>query len=246
MALIPRQLGDLIRFLVQEAQDRQAELGRTRLAKLLYLIDVVHFGAHREQLTGIPWVFLHYGPYAVEIPRILDELDVDLPQEETTTAGGLRAYVFKRAGGPEVDIGRVLGSSAARSIRQVLDRWLEADMNELLSFVYFHTPPMKAARRRHEKLDFSTIPEAVPDALRESQQPLDQKTAEMLRDRATVILKKVRPGLTRQTPTPPPRYDRLYHESMRLLAETPRIPGGVEVSSSEESLDEFGSPTERQ
>ena len=246
MALTRKQLGDVIRFLVQEAQDRDAELGRTRLAKLLYLIDVVHFGAHREQLTGIPWIFLHYGPYAMEIPRILDELDVDLPQEETTTAGGLRAHVFKRAARPEVDIERVLDRGAARSVRRVLDRWLEADMNELLSFVYFHTPPMKAARRRREKLDFTSIPRETTDALRPSRKRLDERTAESLRQRAATVLRKTKPGVARLSLSPLPRYDRLYHQSMRLIGETPTIPEGTEVSSNEESLDEFGSPTERQ
>jgi hypothetical protein len=119
-------------------------------------------------------------------------------------------------------------------------------MNELLSFVYFHTPPMKAARRRREKLDFSTIPEAVPDALRESQRPLDQKAVKMLHNRATAVLKRVKPGLARLSPSPLPRHDRLYHESMRLLGETPTTPQGTEVSSDQESLDEFGSPSERQ
>lgn len=246
MALTQKQLGDLIRFVVQEAQDREAQLGRTRLAKLLYLVDVVHFGTHREQLTGMPWIFLHYGPYTMELPRLLDELDVDLPQEETTTAGGLRAYAFRRVAGPEVDIDRVLGRSQARSVRRVLDRWLEADMNELLSFVYFHTPPMKAVTRRREKLDFTTIPRETPDALQPSWRRLEEKAAESFRERAAAALRKAKPGVARLTLSPPPRFDRLYHQSMRLVGEAPTIPEGTEVSSNQEALDEFGSPTERQ
>lgn len=246
MTLTSSQVKNLIRVLVQEAHEREAELGRTRLAKLLYLIDVTHFGRHGEKLTGLRWVFLHYGPYAKEIPQILEQLHFDLPQDEVTTSAGRRAYVFRSPAPVEIDIDQVFDASAARSVQRVLDQWLGADMNDLLSYVYFHTAPMKAAKRRGQELDFSTIPEGLPDALRGAQRQLDPKTADTLRERAAAVLKKVGTAPAQIGLYPLPRYDRLFGEAMKLVGEAPLLPKEIEVSADEEALNGFGSPTQRQ
>jgi hypothetical protein len=247
MSLNEAQLRDLVAFIVSEARDRGAELGVTRLTKLLYLADVGHFAAYRERLTDFDWVFLHYGPYAYELPVLLRRLEFDVPQEEVTTAGGLRAHVFRPPQVPEVDLDRSLGGRAARSVRRVLDRWLETDMNELLSHVYFHTEPMKSAHRRRERLDFRSVPPEVTDALRASQRELDAAVVATLRERTSAALarRQERAMVQATELDPKPRFDATYYSAMNLVEPTPAVEEDTQVESDEGTLDSFGRPTER-
>jgi hypothetical protein len=58
----PPTLEELILYVVGRSRDRGATLTRTKLVKLLYLIDVARAEGLGRTLTGLQWRFLHYGP----------------------------------------------------------------------------------------------------------------------------------------------------------------------------------------
>lgn len=133
-----------------------ASFGKTKLVKLLYLIDVETYRRRSRTLSGVKWLFLHYRPYASEIDEALRQLELDIPQEDVITAAGRRAVVFR----PSWDVGaefRRQASSAERLVvNRLLSEWGTEDLNPILSHVYFHTEPMRGAKRG-DVLEFSKI-----------------------------------------------------------------------------------------
>lgn len=71
----PPDLEELIQYVVGRSRDRGATLTRTKLVKLLYLIDVSRAEGLGRTLTGLHWRFLHYGPYAPELGATLEKLE---------------------------------------------------------------------------------------------------------------------------------------------------------------------------
>src|SRR2546427_12940168 len=58
---------DLIWYLVWRVRHEDGMPAKTRLVKLLYLVDLYHVRDRGSQLTSFRWRFYHYGPYASEI-----------------------------------------------------------------------------------------------------------------------------------------------------------------------------------
>jgi len=150
------KLRTLIAYVISKLADIEVSYGKTKLVKLLYLIDVENYRLRSRKLTELDWVFYHYGPYAFEIDQALKELDLDIPQEDVLTEAGHRAIVFR----PSWDAGTEFEEKASSLERLVVDRilseWGLEELNPILSYTYFHTEPMKDARRG-EVLDFSKI-----------------------------------------------------------------------------------------
>ncbi|MGV1049338.1 MAG: type II toxin-antitoxin system antitoxin SocA domain-containing protein [Solirubrobacterales bacterium] len=71
----PPNLEELILYVVGRSRDRGATLTRTKLVKLVYLIDVARAEGLGRTLTDLRWRFLHYGPYAPELGAALEELE---------------------------------------------------------------------------------------------------------------------------------------------------------------------------
>ena len=152
-------LADLITYIISELVDMESSFGKTKLVKLLYLIDVEAYRLHGHTLTGLNWIFYHYGPYTTEIDEVLKQLDLDVPQEAIITRSGHVAKVFKPS--------RDLTSNFAKSstidkliVDRVIETWGLEELNELLNYVYFNTEPMQNAERGCV-LDFSTVRRSV-------------------------------------------------------------------------------------
>lgn len=168
----PPELEELIRYVVGRSRDRGATLTRTKLVKLLYLIDVSRAeGFGHRTLTGLSWRFLHYGPYAPELGATLERLE-----DRGAIFAGKFGHATLYRGAQDVPSPEMWPASIGMSIDRIVDEWAGAELNELLDYVYFHTTPMQKAQRGDE-LDFSTVererphpklePPVVSDALRE-------------------------------------------------------------------------------
>lgn len=128
--------------------------GATRLTKVLYLFEVVYYRRHEKRATDIKWVFLHFGPYPVGLEDKLIE-DGYVITEETIED----TKRFKRIFESPRYIGEALKDIDVQDkliIDNLVNEWGDAELNELLDFVYYETEPMAKARR-NEILDFSTI-----------------------------------------------------------------------------------------
>ena len=148
-------LRSLIGYLVARAEDRGISLHRTKLVKLLYLIDVERVRGRRAPLTGLEWTFSHYGPHAVEVVEALQAM-VDR---------GLEMPTWKesrlRRGAPAAPDGEEWPASTKSTVDRVMDAFAALSVNELLDHVYFHTGPMRSAVRG-EPLDLEAARDDAP------------------------------------------------------------------------------------
>jgi Protein of unknown function (DUF4065) len=144
MPLFPRidpDLRTLIAYIVARSRDREITLNRTKLVKLLYLIDVERVRGRAEPLTGLSWVFFHYGPYAYEL---IDTLTAMEGNELVVSRWGESVLYRAAPGAPDADDWK---RDARRTVNRVTDRFAPLELNELLDYVYFRTGPMIDAVR---------------------------------------------------------------------------------------------------
>jgi hypothetical protein len=150
MPLFPRtdpDLRALIAYIVARSREREITLNRTKIVKLLYLIDVERVRSGRDLLTGLDWVFFHYGPYAFELLDTLKAMEGELGAD---TWHGSVLY----RGAPGASEGDDWPAGTKSTVDSVLDRFAPLELHELLDYVYFRTGPMIDARR-NQPLDMS-------------------------------------------------------------------------------------------
>lgn len=134
-------LRPLIAYVVARSREREITLNRTKLVKLLYLIDVERVRSGRQPLTGLEWKFFHYGPYAFELIDTLEAMEgSELVAQQWHDSALYRAA----PGAPEGDDWYPATKSM---VDNVIRRFAALDLNELLDYVYFHTGPMVDAQR---------------------------------------------------------------------------------------------------
>ena len=223
-------LNSLITHIATELADMGIGFGKTKLVKLIYLVDVENYRARRETLTGLEWVFYHYGPYSFGIDAALDELAFDMPQESATTAGGHAATIFKPVRGVKSRLGEHVPIPQLRLVNRVISEWGETELNPLLNHVYFYTEPMKDATRG-ETLDFSKIQRRARPARARVGASMPEERLNEYRRRFREV-KAARAKLRRPL-DPPPRFDRVYQEALARMNEGERYeipPGEVVIS----------------
>jgi Protein of unknown function (DUF4065) len=194
MPLFPRidpDLRSLIAYIVAHARDRGITLNRTKLVKLLYLIDVARVRSRREPLTGLEWVFFHYGPYAFELIDTLEAME-----GAELVADTWHDNVLYRAApnAPETDD---WNAGTKSMVDRVLERFAPLELNVLLDYVYFHTGPMAEAERgqrldlalaRQDPLERRHVPLRPPERPADVEQRLERWRAGVSRRLAPVKL----------------------------------------------------------
>ncbi len=184
--------------------------GKTKLVKLLYLIDVENYRRRGTQISGLEWRFYHYGPYAFAIDTALQELDLDIPQESVTTGTGHRAIVFRPNHSPRPRLSEYLPSpSELQLVNRIIRDWGEVELNPLLNHVYFYTEPMKNADRG-EILDFSTIQRNQVDPTHGRTVPMATNVLAEYKSR----FQEAKTKRARRPLIPAPRFDRVYQEGL--------------------------------
>lgn len=128
--------------------DRDATLTRTKLVKLLYLVDVESVATMARAPSGLRWVFFHYGPYAFEL---IDELEA-MEGTELPVRSWHDSVLYM--GAPNAPSGDEWPPTLKMRTDRVVDRWAAEETNRLLYHVYFETEPMRGAVRGQE-LDLS-------------------------------------------------------------------------------------------
>lgn len=122
----------------------------TRLVKLMYLTELEYFRDYGERLTELKWKFYLYGPYPVALNSVLGPAEIE--QNEWKTGKSSKHIVR--------DEELFMRATADRHLEGIIDslvkEWGDADLNQLLDYVYFETEPMQRARRGDD-LDFSSV-----------------------------------------------------------------------------------------
>ena len=228
-------LRSVITYITSQLVEMEASFGKTKLVKLLYLIDVEFFRSFSRQLTNLEWIFYHYGPYAFSLDQTFSELDLDIPQEDVVTTSGAKAKIFRLEKHVKSDLDNSTAADKIIIVR-IIGSWGYSDLNPLLSFVYFYTEPMVTAERG-EPLDFSRIKKlsaGKPEAIRlptEFTQEITERFRRYKAARAKSAIKDLEPK---------PRFDEIFlnginHMDMEELAQ---LPNG-QITIDEEFKDTF-------
>ncbi len=117
------------------------DLTKTRITKLVYLIDWENVKLHGDQMTNIEWFFDHYGPY---VSDVLDEADKDKSVSINSTISnfGTVKYILK----PKRDKEELVYDDLTNNDKNIIDRVIAETKNfywnEFINYVYL-TDPIK-------------------------------------------------------------------------------------------------------
>jgi uncharacterized phage-associated protein len=145
-------LVQLIKGILSEAENQGISVGRVRLVKLLYLLEIEYYRIYQKRLTHLKWEFYHYGPYPRGIEEVLCLQDFE---EEKISLSEDRVFrKLKHA----VSEPKVVYSETGieRLVKRIINEWGGFDLRYLLDYVYFETEPMIGAKTG-DVLDFSKV-----------------------------------------------------------------------------------------
>ena len=130
------------------------DLTKTRITKLVYLIDWENVKEYGTQITNIEWFFDHYGPY---VSDVLDEADEDKTVSINSTISnfGTVKYIVK----PKNDKKELLYDDLTDNDKDIIDRVIDKTKsfywNEFIDYVY-STEPIKNSTR-YSSLDLKSF-----------------------------------------------------------------------------------------
>ncbi len=170
----------LAQGIIQLASERHLNMGATRLVKLMYLAEIEFYQDSSRRLTDLRWRFHFYGPYPDEF-RTIEQSPLFQSEEISLTNNRMMRkfmpdeFAQDRTG--------LLTFGEKQAVFSIVSDWCDADLNTLLSYVYFETEPMLEAQPG-QLLDFSLIrPRPKPIHLMLDKGKL-RKLQENLKDRA--------------------------------------------------------------
>ena len=209
---------DLALALLTSAQARGNVLNKTKLLKLMYLVDIEHFRTHRKTLTGFDWIFFLYGPWAAEYDGLIADLEQrDFIEVDSWESGGLSGN--RLTAKENRDLEAVLKSTIEfYQVKHQVETWSDRSLSELLDYVYFDTDPMRDAVSL-QPLDFEKISPGVPTLYRRSKSSASDASVRSLRRQFAEI--RERNEQARQAAIRgfvPPAYDDAYQEALEQLS----------------------------
>lgn len=136
---------DFVWYLTWRVRQEEGVPAKTRLVKLLYLVDLMNVRDRNEQATSFEWIFYHYGPYAFGIDGVIErQVGNTIDVVSTDSYFGDRMFIYRSTAYPPDTL---LPDRLRRYCDELCGRWATEDLNQLLSYVYFETPPMIGAVR---------------------------------------------------------------------------------------------------
>jgi hypothetical protein len=148
-------LTDLISAVASYISECGGATTKTKLLKLLYLLDIEAYRQTGQTLTGFDWIFHRFGPWAASYDDALADAAqanrVKIAAREFDEGATFINSVEK------VPISQVFTNIVQElTAKRIIEAWATKPTVELLDYVYFHTAPMRDAER-HAALDFSTV-----------------------------------------------------------------------------------------
>ena len=114
---------------------RDGKITKTKLAKLVYLVDFLWFYEHTESMSGMVYRKLPRGPVADKYFRVLDELEEDgLILRETHGRATMFSLIEERA-----PVSR-LQDTEVDMIRRVGEGWKDRSTDDIVDFSHQQVP----------------------------------------------------------------------------------------------------------
>ncbi len=139
---------ELLLSVILELNNERVGFGKTRLIKLLYLIEVEHYRLYKEHMTEKKWVYYKYGPYIMDFDECLVDSNIRV---EINDGNFTKIEVVDNSEVPS------LPAAINGNIKNIISEFSKKDLRDLLDYVYYETEPMMNVNQRGEQLDFSHI-----------------------------------------------------------------------------------------
>jgi len=208
------RLANLLVAIVAYVTEHDGYVTKTKLLKLLYLLDVEFYRAHGKTFTDFNWKYFHLGPWTNEFDPMFEHLLAggDLTENVRQHADYDARFLHAEE---RVDLRKPFDSYKDEAIlKTLLDTWGPCTTGEILDYVYFRTEPMEHGIR-NEDLDFSTVLPNLPETYKRS---ASAKTAGELSKLRREFSKKITARRLSQTfQFTEPRYDDEFHAAMEKL-----------------------------
>ncbi len=213
-------LKDLSAAVLLECTAKNLAVAKTRLVKLLYLVELEYFRENKKRLTETQWRFWHYGPYSQEIEVVLKD-----PLFEVVKGTMTNDFDYQGVRLRSTELQLKLDWSIARPIKILVSKWGKAPLEELLDFVYFDTEPMSTAKRG-EVLSFEGVSPfertVIPDGSTASKD--GKKKLKSLQEEITALLTTMKTESLY-------RSDGTYEKGVKLWDDIPAPPTQGEAFS---------------
>ncbi len=208
-------LTDLIAAIVTTIRDCGGVPTKTKVLKLLYLLDIENYRKTSATLTGFDWKFYRYGPWTASYDDALqnavqaNKIVLNSPDADE---GATFINPTERLTLPQIfpDVIQQL------TAKKIIETWAARPTVELLDYVYFHTAPMRDAVR-NELLDFSTLqreeklPHYTGIKSKADEKEIQRKRKELLQKLNATAKAPIAPL------DPPPKYDDGYWSALEKL-----------------------------
>jgi hypothetical protein len=163
-------LEDTIAMLAAHARHQGVTLTRTKLVKLLYLLDVRAWETIGRTLTGVEWIWHHYGPYSPTVVEVCKRMSStgELEAEETSNFFGSPEYRVRSANEAYYRDHSPVFMALARQIIAEFGRFAPSMIGDLT----YETEPMRRIVRegqRGDLIEFEDEPRNATDVRRTAQ-----------------------------------------------------------------------------
>jgi hypothetical protein len=212
-------LTDLIAAIVTSVRECGGAPTKTKILKLLYLLDIESYRRTGATLTGFDWKFYRFGPWAQSYDEAL-QAAVEANKISVNARNFDEGATFINPV-EKLALDKVFPNVVQElTAKKIIETWATRPTVELLDYIYFHTAPMRDAIR-NEPLDFSTLLReeklahytGIKSQMNEKEKQRKQKE----------LLRKL--NSTTKTPIapldPPPKYDESYWAALEKLESDP-------------------------
>lgn len=134
------------------------DLTKTRLTKLVYLIDWESSKKFGKQMTNIKWYFDHYGPYVSDVLDLAD-VDKDVKIEKSISAFGGIKYTVRRKNEDSLLDDSGLTEEDKKIVDLVIKNTKQLTWNKFIDYVYDTEPVVNS--QRYNDLDLPTLAEQL-------------------------------------------------------------------------------------
>jgi len=120
---------------------------RTKLVKLLYLIDLYYAKSKKRSLTGLTYRSYYFGPYSGQIINAINKLKgYEIEEYSNISLDGREYYLYRPGMNPRWEAPPTLKYEEERAIDKVISEHGNKSLDEILKYVY-NTAPYKNCKK---------------------------------------------------------------------------------------------------
>lgn len=225
-----KRVDNIILFVLLEAnrQDDKwdRELGPIHIVKYVYLADLAYAQYHNgETYSKVPWKFHHYGPWALDVYKRIDDLSDEVGITKNVISHPRYKDDFtKYSYSDDYEYDRLVNDlplDIVGTLKQAIRKYSK-NTPELLDYVYKTRPMLCAAPG--EYLDFSTVvkqPESSGEVLSDTPEKLSVKRKKLKKEAIDALKSKIAMKHAEMKDKrkewknfTPPRYDEVYFQGV--------------------------------